>query len=349
MKKCKVSFVLLLVLASIVLTVMLAACTSGSSATAPAELNLSDCFFNSANCNQVNASVLLGVYDRDLYMWHEGVVSKYENGVFRKVYKIDGSRIGFSDGYFYYTSSVRGEKYTYGINQYSLENSTQSELFQRGTIFVRNHYFTEDGHLHAAADSSCSIYKEIYAGTVLGEHDRPESYTMDSGIYTLTGGDTCESVLTRKDDSGQITSYKGVIPYGMKYAVPCEYGLLIHNENSGGNLLYLVEADSGNVVPLFETECIYSQSAFNLYGEYAYISLVRYTQWGPLGLGGLRDEQDQVNGTYRIDLKNYSVEKISDEIYNGLYIFDDSGIFACNSDYQVFKLDFNGNVLYELN
>jgi hypothetical protein len=283
-------------------------------------------------------------------MWHprEHVLMKYQDGAFQKVCNIDGYCIGFSDGIFYYESSAQGKDYTYNINQYSLENATHTELLQRGITIESDHYFTGDGILHVAVDKFCSVYKEIHKGVVVGEHSQPESYTVGSDLYSLTGGDTRESILTRKDSLGQEMSYKGIIPYGMKYVVPCEYGLLVHNENSGGDLLYLVKAGSGDVVALFNTECIYSQSAFNFYGDYAYFSLIRYTQWGPLGLGGLRDEQDQVNGTYRINLKNYSVEKISDAVYNGLFIFDDTGIFACNDDYRVFKLDWNGSVLFEL-
>ena len=126
--------------------------------------------------------------------------------------------------------------------------------------------------------------------------------------------------------------------------IPCEEGLLIHNETNG-DFLYFVEADTGNAVALYTAECIYAYSAVNVYGDNAYLSFVRYTQWGPLGLGGQVSEDDELNGTYRISLKDYSVTKISDEIYNGLFIFDDSGIYACNSDGQICKLDFNGNVL----
>ena len=126
-----------------------------------------------------------------------------------------------------------------------------------------------------------------------------------------------------------------------KSMIPCDNGLLIHNETNG-DFLYFIEAESGDVIELFTVDCIYAVSAVNVHDGYAYLSFVRYTKYGPLGIGGKQDENDALNGTYRISLTDYSVEKISDESYNGLFIFDDTGIYACNEEGSIYKLDFDG-------
>ena len=59
-------------------------------------------------------------------------------------------------------------------------------------------------------------------------------------------------------------------------------------------------------------------------------------------------ENDNVKGTYRINLDDYSMEKISDMIFDGMFIFDDAGIFACDENNKVYKLDFDGNVIKRL-
>ena len=83
-----------------------------------------------------------------------------------------------------------------------------------------------------------------------------------------------------------------------------------------------------------------------MYRDTVYLSVKRYQNGGTYGAGGSESiPDDTVSGTYRISLSDCSSEKISDEIYSGLFIFDDSGIFACDENGRVYWLDFDGNVI----
>ena len=51
------------------------------------------------------------------------------------------------------------------------------------------------------------------------------------------------------------------------------------------------------------------------------------------------------SGTFRIDTEDFSVEKISDYVYDGLFIFDNESIFACDTGKNIYQLDMDGRVL----
>ena len=56
-------------------------------------------------------------------------------------------------------------------------------------------------------------------------------------------------------------------------------------------------------------------------------------------------EEDKLSGTYRIDLTDFSTEKISDTVFTGMYIFNDSEIYACDKYYRMYRLAFDGSVI----
>ena len=137
--------------------------------------------------------------------------------------------------------------------------------------------------------------------------------------------------------------------------IPCDYGLLLHNYEDSykgpDGVLYLVDKETGEIRELFNIPGMSSESSVNVWGKYVFISLKRWEGWSDTGKGMKRFENDQLEGTWRIDLTDGSKVKISDTIYTGLYIFDDSGIFACNKpmwNTNLYKLDFDGNVLFQI-
>ena len=62
-------------------------------------------------------------------------------------------------------------------------------------------------------------------------------------------------------------------------------------------------------------------------------------------IGFKRSENDEMEGLYRINLLDGNIVKISDLFFDGLYIFDDTGIFACDEYCSIFKLGFDGEVI----
>lgn len=81
----------------------------------------------------------------------------------------------------------------------------------------------------------------------------------------------------------------------------------------------------------------------NVFEDKLYYYVERYEKYGILGM--TRFENDEIEGTFIINLKDLSVEKVSDKIYNGLYIFDDTGIYACDDKCNIVKLDFDGKMV----
>ena len=131
-------------------------------------------------------------------------------------------------------------------------------------------------------------------------------------------------------------SFRAIIPY--------QEGLLLINDGYG-NLLYYIQED-GQITDVFpEFKCFCSESSINFYEHYIFVSLLRWEDWDESGLGIKRFEDDQLAGTYRIDIRDFSIVKISDKIYSGMYIFDGSGIYTCNREGDISKINFNGEEL----
>ncbi len=131
------------------------------------------------------------------------------------------------------------------------------------------------------------------------------------------------------------------IPEGEKYLLQTEYGILVYNTWNKTNLLYLIK-ENGEVCELFadsQRDCL---SSINYCGEYAYLSVMRYDigQEKLIGCG-----KDSLTGTFRISLRDGTTDKISDEYYYAMYIFDNSGIYAIDGKQRIYKIDFDGNVV----
>lgn len=126
--------------------------------------------------------------------------------------------------------------------------------------------------------------------------------------------------------------------------IPTQYGLVVHcsgYSKGGKQHLYLIQP-TGEAVELLTFPCLYSVSAINIFDEKLYYSMKRYEKYGEIGM--TRYENDEVEGSYIINLTDLSAEKVSNMIFDGLYIFDDSGIIACDENCNIYKLDYKGNV-----
>ena len=177
------------------------------------------------------------------------------------------------------------------------------------------------------------VVKNELRAVSLGEKDYSLDYEMGQA----------PKVLIRQGDGGWQDT-------GLKCGSKCElistqFGLIVHcngYSQDGKQYLYLIQP-TGEAVELLTFPCLYSVSAINIFEDKLYYSIQRYEKYGEIGM--TRYEDDEVEGTYIINLTDLSAEKISDMIFDGLYIFDDSGIYACDEHCNVYKLDFDGNVI----
>lgn len=300
--------------------------------------------FNTANHKQFASTVQLGVDGKQLYKSENGILSVWSNDSFKDIFWHRGESIAFVNGFFYYSKFISDDSMK--IYSYDLKNGDKYTPMTVELHYVRDVYCEENGMLNIPQDYQRSVYHGLKDAQILTDSQKNEVYEMSGYSYLLVG-EKDRQELVRISASGDYYSYEEQIPYGSKSMIPCSEGLIIHNEGQG-DILYFVEENTGEIVELFSVNCIVSTSAVNVHDCYAYLSLIRYSEWGELQLGVKSDPDDEVNGTYRINLKDYSVEKISSDIYTGMFIFDDSGIFACKNEGTIYKLDFEGNVLQKI-
>lgn len=173
-----------------------------------------------------------------------------------------------------------------------------------------------------------------------------EGYTLGNKTYWVEASKRYMNTDVVCLDNNTKDSYLLDLPYGDKTLIPCEKGLIIHNAGQG-DLLYLITGN-GNIQKLFSTVCMSSKSAVNVYEDYIYFSLIRYESWAESGKGMQTFADDNISGTYRIDINTFTTEMISDRAYCGLFIFDNTGMFATDEWGNIVKMDFFGNILQDL-
>ena len=205
-----------------------------------------------------------------------------------------------------------------------LENETRSDSYgiQGDYLLVQNR--------------TAQVFNDIVLPYKIGSKE----YVLDFEL-----GENPKLFFREKNGDWQDTGLK----CGEKCSLfPTQYGLIVYSSNyshAGYQSLYLIPP-TGEALELLTFPCLYSDSAINLYHDKLFYSVKRYEKYGSLGM--MRYEDDEFEGTYIISLTDMSIEKASDMIFDGLYIFDDSGIFACNDGGNIYKLDFKGNVIETL-
>lgn len=331
--------------------------------------DLSTSVYNSAANNwQYRASVWMGVCNSKLYFIPTGVSTlsqkKYEDwlctlddGKIKRLIDlqdIDPEIIGLVNNNLYvqsWPSQKAGALYC--INLSGMERkelfsfSQMPERDGRYARFLRNVYFAENKTLYLPIlpeHLETPHFLHVSGESVLGVSTIPDEYFLGDYKYSLEMeyGSAVENVIRTGADGVRETL--NFDPALVRFVIPTEDGLLIHNQRpftSKGVLYYIDE--SGSITELFSVPQLQSESVVTIYGDEVFLSLKRWEDWGEIGMR--RYDDDAVEGTYRISLSDYSVEKISDKIYNGLYIFDDTGIYACDETSNIFKLDFDGNLV----
>ena len=312
---------------------------------------------NPANNRQNTASVWMGTYGGKLYFHpvrslressrthYYHYLSVFENGAATPLKRIDGSIIGMQNEAIYFY--MFGNNYFNDSNRvdcYDISSKRTSKLYSLDNI-ISSCYFSLCGQLYVPADSTGSRYYPVCGDYVDYSPTPKEVYHLDDKIYSVEGLYHSQTIMVT-DAEGMVFSLDNQIPSGRKSIFPCKQGLLVHNEQQG-ELLYLICKGSGDVIELFTAPCIKSVSAINIWDNYVFLSFSRY-QYDEAIDSTVEIKHDDLAGTYRINLENFDVQKVSDKVYNGLYIFDDTGIYACDEVCNMYKLDFEGNIIMTL-
>lgn len=202
-----------------------------------------------------------------------------------------------------------------------------------------------------SADGTCYIPKDDRPGEPIVEYyiakdatlsepvEMAERYMLGSNQYAIEKGD-----LIRYDEAGNREVVKDYVELGFHCLIPCESGLLVFRHGSSYVLDYIPE-DTQTVVELFHYRGFASNAGVNIHDNYVYISCEMFDKLGEKGTE--KGSAAPFDGTYRISLTDYTVEKLNDVFYDGLYIYDDTGIYATKVG-CIYKLDFDGNVIMTL-
>ena len=317
-------------------------------------------FFN-GNYRQGEASIWLGTYNGKLYYYGGAKNSidktKFDDAlcVFEKDTLVEliplssrGNKtitvIGIVGHYFYYRECTNNNYDNQKLYCLDLDTSTVSLLYS-GRLYLNNSmYFADDGSIYvpiAPESSRASQYVHIFSGEVLGIEELTEGYPLGESIYFLVQefSDAQVERLIQTDSNGNIISEE--IPFEQAYrraVIPYDDGLLVHNERLE-SLLYRITED-GAITELFSVPCLGSQSAINIHGTDAFISVLRYEKYGEKGM--LRYENDSLEGTYRISLIDGSAVKINDLCFSGIYNFDDACFYCCDKVGNIYRMEFDG-------
>lgn len=318
--------------------------------------------YNPANMKQHNSFTQMGVHNGEIYVYTNRYLHVVENNDLRPIERFEhlgniaceillsrhplaedfcgrfvpnlGSSVNavcINEDGFYYSQILADE--TWYLMHYDISSGQKTTLLN--PKYITTSYVSQDGTLYVS-DNQYPMCYAVDGTEVTDPQHAPELFTVGGKTYAVEEIGVRTEVVCYDETNTQYI-FDQEIPYGQKSLIPCENGLIVHNEG-WGNILYYIDGTSNEVIELFTVDCAVSISTVNVYQDYAYLSFSRYKA-GEFGIVGYKD--DTVKGTYRINLNDYSVEKMSDDVYSGLFIFDDSGIFACDSKGNVYKLDFD--------
>ena len=305
---------------------------------------------------QQEADIWLGVYKGQLYIWPRCSKSTSETeyngwlcaltpeGIV-KIKKLDRSNnaheklAGFDGRFLYYWHVSENELYSYDFetNQETMIASADSSLSYAVV-------FAEDSSLYIPSDSPQGFVR-VREGKLVAYTDEQAQYSSGELRYYLRKQDSAGAVeLIVSDANGQ--EQKIELPYMRnRSAFPCSQGILVHDDRFS-KLLYLVRS-ADEAVCLMDVPCEFSKSAATVAGDYAFLSVKRY-QGYKYNILPQRYENDEIEGTYRINLATQTTEKVSDSIFSGLYYFGGEHIFATDEYCNITVLDLEGNVVQKV-
>lgn len=317
-------------------------------------LGISSVASSPANNRQNTEKVWLGCYDKQLYYFnreYDGKLFVFQEDALSEVTSLSHNRgstitiFGIVENYIYYREQ-NGKDYT---NQklycYNLQTNENVLLATGNLMNASSIYYSKDGSVYfplMPESGEQTQYIHVCGQDFLGIQSLTEGYPLGNSVYCVASEYTDRQVerILEKDMQGQVVNEEiSFAPAYNRSVIPCESGLLVHNAELN-SLLYLIH-DNGEITELFHVACLASESAVNIHGTNAYICVKRYKKYGEIGM--LRYENDTVEGTYRINLTDGTVEKINDMIFAGIYNFDDTRFYCCDSQGDVYVMEFDGS------
>lgn len=305
---------------------------------------------------QQEATIWLGVCKGQLYIWprcsrtsseteYNGWLCALTPEGIVKIKKLDRFSnqhekiAGFDGRFLYYWHVSDNELYSYDI-----ETDQEEMIAAANSSLSYAVVFAEDGSLYIPSDSPQDFVR-VRDGKLVAYTDEQAQYSSGELSYYLRKQDSGGSVELIVSDAN-VQEQKIELPYMRNRSVfACSQGILVHDDRFS-KLLYLVRS-ADELDCLFDVPCEYSHSAVTIVGDYTFLSVKRY-QGYKYNILPQRYVNDEIEGTYRINLATQTTEKVSDSIFSGLYYFGGEHIFATDEECNVTVLDLEGNVVQKL-
>lgn len=320
-----------------------------------------------ANNQQYESNVWMGVYKDSIYFFphcytsmnrteYDNYLCVFQDNHIIKLKEMENIKIiGMANGFFYFFDfeSIYENMSARTVEIYCLDLNTMEErLLYTGELdFYRNTVlFSENGMLYVPFFENGKAYRDevqgylvICDGVLSGVTEQPNYYEYNGKKYAVIGdfSELLERIIEYDEQNNK--REVSLAPADNRGIIPTQYGLVIQNE--GRNTLCYHIGENG-IEPLFNVPCSFSISTCTVIDNYVYLSLLRYEKIDDETYkGNLRYENDEIEGTYRINLLDHAIEKISDSIYNGLFYFGGQQLFCCDSQCNISIMDLQGNTV----
>ena len=148
----------------------------------------------------------------------------------------------------------------------------------------------------------------------------------------MTGVQTCALPIYRMTEYGLVCDGADIYRLPKEDTtvddfVPCESGMLLFSSVIPSSI-YLANTSDGSVSQLLDFGFAdVNDGTIAVHGKYAYLS---YTS-------------ADMDATYRLCISDGTLEKVNDTFYMSMFIFDDSGVYACEDNGSIYKIDTTGD------
>lgn len=266
-----------------------------------------------------------------------------ENGKITAVSEACGL-LGAFENYVYFIGGTSKKEHDESLRVYNTKTNTVEKLFSFDFCPVASdlyYDFTSDGVLRIKDQEDDLLVHHFKEDKLLGSYpDELSDRTVQLGgdVYSL---DYHERIYRNGEDVTD--EFKKLCFHAFH---PTSDGVVVESKNR--DVLWLdykyinSEGEIHSLVPeLVGADPSRSfEGSVSVYGDYIFLS---YQETRPVGLTETPKPYKKM-GTYRIDARDLSRTKISEDFFQYMYIFDDTGMFVENEN-GIYKIDFDGNPL----
>ena len=232
---------------------------------------IEDTYYHVANDRQYNASIRMFCWENKLffYPYRQELLKRdayyrklcvFENGrVSKLTEQLDGAVLGMRNGFFYYEEYVGWDgslPNSVRIYSYDVSSGQRTLLMDRKySPAYYNLFFSDTDVLHISHNIFNTQYTKFYKDQLLGETAEGEVYLLGEQEYsTITKGEGQPRVICRDANGTETVVFQVATAvessFGELNILPCDAGLIIHNDGTG-NLLYLISEEDYSVRELF--------------------------------------------------------------------------------------------------